>query len=536
MKNPTRRLILPAMAALLICGGPAMVAEKLVILHTNDTHSLIDPNDKDLGGVLRRKALFDSVRAADPNVILVDAGDAVQGTLYFKFFHGDVEYPVMNMLGYDIRILGNHEFDNGLEELARYWKDVKATSLSANYDFTGTPLEGMFDPWCIREVDGHKIGFIGINIDPESLIAQANYDGMGFRDVIATANETAAFLKKQEGCDLVVAVTHIGYVKENEKTTDVDLARASRDIDIIIGGHSHTLIDPDNPEQYPSLVPNAEGRGVLVTQTGKSGLNVGRIEIDLDRLDAGKTDGRDFGYSLIPVDSRLDRLGTDTTLRAFIDHYRAKVDSVNSRPVAIAATDMSNNDRTGAFPNWTADYALDFGRMIADSLRRAGNDVADVDLGLMNVGGIRSSWDRGIITEGDVLSTFPFSNHMVLTAVPGRDLIRTMEIVAPKGGECVSYGVSVVTDSLGHTQVTLDGKPVDPDREYVVSTIDYVAWGNDDMTPMANGRWIWRDDQEVSTRMMDYVRGLTDRGVMIDPDPRARFVTRMAVPWQEDSK
>ena len=229
-------------------------AKDLVILHTNDTHSLIEPGADGMGGVLQRKAIIDSVRAAEKNVVLVDAGDVVQGTLYFKYFKGDVEYPLMNMMDYDVRILGNHEFDNGLDELAKYYKDAKGARLSANYDFSNTPAKGIFEPYTIKKIDGKKIGFIGINIDPTSLISKQNYEGLVYRDAIEEANKTAALLKKK-GCDLVVAVTHIGYVKENEKPTDIELAEASKDIDIIIGGHSHTLLMPGD-ESKPHLFPS----------------------------------------------------------------------------------------------------------------------------------------------------------------------------------------------------------------------------------------------------------------------------------------
>ncbi len=154
-------------------------ARDLVILHTNDTHSLILPDADGRGGVMQRKAIIDSVKSANKDVLVIDAGDKVQGTLYFKFFKGDVEYPLQNMLGVDIAILGNHEFDNGLQALADKEKILKAERLSTNYDFTGTPAEGLFKPYAIRNVGGKKIGFIGLNIDPESIISQANYEGMG---------------------------------------------------------------------------------------------------------------------------------------------------------------------------------------------------------------------------------------------------------------------------------------------------------------------------------------------------------------------
>ncbi len=511
--------------------GVRASAEKLVLLHTNDTHSLIEPDASGRGGVVQRKAIIDSVRRSDRNVMLIDAGDAVQGTLFFKFFKGDVEYPVMDMLGYDIRILGNHEFDNGLEEMARYWKQARSHRLSANYDFTGTAAEGIFDPWYIKKIGGKKVGFMGINIDPESIIARANYEGMQFRDVLKTANETARFLKEDKHCDVVVAVTHIGYVKENDKVTDVELAQQSRDIDIIIGGHSHTLINPADPAKYPYLVPNAEGRNVLVAQTGKSGLYLGRIEIDLDKYGKGKSpDGSAISYSLIPVTDRFTPEQTDKRLVAFVDKYRSRVDSVNSRKIVWNAQDMSNAVRTGSFPNWAGDFGAWYGRLVADSLRAAGRDTGPLDFSIMNIGGIRSSWSEGPVTEGQVLSTFPFSNHMVLMKLKGSDLIETMRMAAKKGGEAISDELRVVTDGDGNlVRVLINGEEVDPDRTYLMSTIDYLAWGNDDMTALANGEWVWREENEMSAPMMRYLTRLTELGLPVAADPTPRFVKQVDI-------
>lgn len=503
------------------CASP-LRGEHLVLLHTNDTHSLIEPDREGRGGVIARKAIFDSVRRADKNVLLIDAGDAVQGSLYFKFFHGDVEYPVMNLLGYDIRVLGNHEFDNGLDDLAKYWKNVKGTSLSANYDFSGTPLKGMFEPYVIKKVDGKKIGFIGLNTDPESLIAANNYKGMKFRDIISTANETASFLKEKKKCDLVVAVTHIGYENENGRTGDVELAKASRDIDIIIGGHSHTLVDPANPGDTPCLVDNAAGRPVLITQTGKSGKFIGEIDIDLDDLKEGADA---YKYKLIPVTQRFPESAVDKRIANFLKPWKAKVDSVNSRVIAYSQKTMDNNTRVGSFPNWTADFAADFGRQVMDSLRAAGQNPGTLDGAVMNVGGIRSSMPEGDVTEGEILSIFPFSNRIVIMDIKGKDLVDALDVAARKGGESVSKEFLVLTNDDGSVrQVYLNGEPVDPEKNYKIATIDYLAWGNDDMRPLANAPWIWTDPNEMSVRVLDYVEDLGRAGIPVQGDSRDRFV------------
>lgn len=506
---------------MILAGAFMAPAEDLVILTTNDTHSNIDFDNAGRGGILPRKAIIDSVRKAEKNVILVDAGDMVQGSLYFKYFRGDVEYPIFNMMDYDIRILGNHEFDNGIEELASHWKKVKGARLSANYDFKGTPAEGIFEPYVIKKVGKKKIGFIGINVNPESLISKENYKGMVYHDAIATANKTASYLRKDKKCDLIVAVTHIGYEPTEGKASDTALARASRDIDIIIGGHSHTFVDPSTPETTPYWIENAAGKPVLVTQTGKYGRNVGYIKINLDDIAAHK-----FDYEYIPVTDRFRPEAYDKEISAFLAPYKHTVDSVNANVIAHSLQEMPNNDRNGAYANWTADFGLWFGNHTADSIRKTDPAFPRVDMSIMNVGGIRQVMNKGDITEGQILSTFPFSNHLTLISLKGRDIIEALRVAAAKGGEAVSGNVRVVTDGKGGLRrVVIDGEEMDPDRLYTVSTIDYVANGNDDLVTMANNRLLWRDSVEMNVPLMRYLKHLENLGLPVNPDPNGRFVT-----------
>lgn len=500
--------------------SPAL-ADHLVILHTNDTHSNIDIDANGAGGVLPRKAIIDSVRKAEKNVMLIDAGDMVQGSLYFKKFHGDVEYPIFNMMDYDIRILGNHEFDNGLDQLASYWKNVKGARLSANYDFKGTPAEGLFEPYIIKKIDGRKIGFMGINVDPESLISKFNYEGMKFLPIIETANSTAEFLKNKKKCDLVVAVTHIGYTNSLGQTGDVDLAKASKDIDIIIGGHSHTFVDPETPEKTPYWIENSIGQPVLVAQTGKYGRNVGQIDIDLDQLHKQRNDF--ITYSYIPVTDRFPQSSYDERIVKFLQPYKEKVDSINNHVIGKSLYNMKN-ERNGGLANWTGDMALEFCRVLADSLRGAGEDVGLVDMAIMNVGGIRQNMPEGDITEGQILSTFPFSNRYVIAKIKGSDIIQAMNVAAKKGGEAISGNVRVLTGEGDQTvRVIIDGREMDPDKVYTVGSIDYIAQGNDGLVTLANGEIVYEDPCELSVRVLDYVKTKTALGLPVAPDQTGRF-------------
>lgn len=503
--------------------GVQCIGSDLVILHTNDTHSAIDPDAEGNGGVLQRKAVIDSVRATEKNVILIDAGDVVQGTLYFKFFKGEVEYPLMNMMGYDVQILGNHEFDNGLEEMAEHYRTLNATPISANYDFSGTVAAEIFHPYTIKEIDGKKIGIIGINIDPHGIIAASAYEGMKYLPIIETANNYASELKSM-GCDLVIVVSHIGAVEDGLRPTDYDIARSSKDIDVIIGGHSHTSILPGNEsEKYPSIVANKEGRAVLITQTGKYGRNLGYIKIPLENL--SNITPADFNYQLIPVNDRFPAESLDKQMADHIAPFKNQLKAIDEHTVAYCSADMQNGRRTGAFVNWTADFAERFGRQIADSLRASGWDVAGVDFAMMNVGGIRHPMKEGKVTEGQILATFPFNNKMVISAIKGSDFIEAMGIAAAKHGEAVSDAIRVVTDDYDNViRVIVDGEEMDPDKTYLMATIDYLAWGNDDFEPLSRGEIIWTDDELMSVRILEYLSELTTLGLPVTGDPRPRFI------------
>ena len=496
-------------------------AEKLVILHTNDTHSTIDPLADGTGGILQRKAIIDSIKGVEKNVLLVDAGDVVQGTTYFKYFKGDVEYPLMDMLGYDLRVLGNHEFDNGMESLASFYKKTKGTPLSANYDFDGTELEGIFKPYVIKEFNGKKIGFIGINIDPTSIISQKNITGI-FTEVIPTANQLASKLKNEEKCDLVVVISHIGYVSDNYKTSDIDLAESSSDIDLIIGGHSHTMIDPANPDNTPSLFKNKNGKFVRVVQTGKQGRYLGKLSIDLENLPT--EGGEEIGYELIPVTDRFMPESLDKDIIKFLKPYQAAVDSINKVVIAYSEYELDKT-RTGGLANLTADIGYQVGEIAADSLRSIGIPIPRLDMAIMNVGGIRHHMPLGAITEGQILSTYPFSNHLVLIKVKGSDIIEALRVSAAKGGEAVSSNVRVVTDPYGTLKrVIIDGREMDPEKEYLISTIDYLAEGNDDLVSLSNHTKIWQSDYEISVPILMWIKNQNKLGLKIAPDLGSRFV------------
>lgn len=249
--------------------------KKIVILHTNDTHSRIEPmpaNDKynaNIGGVVRRESYLNQVRSENKNVLVFDSGDFLQGTPYFNLFKGKVEIEAMNLMKYDAVTLGNHEFDYGLDVLKDVVKQSKVPFITTNYDFTNTPLAGMTKQYEIFVKDGVRIGVIAIGVQPKGLIASENYKNMKYLSPIETANEIATYLKKKKRCDAVVCLSHLGY------EDDLEFAAKSLNIDFILGGHSHTFM------KKPETKKNAAGADVTLFHNGDKGLYVGRLDVEL---------------------------------------------------------------------------------------------------------------------------------------------------------------------------------------------------------------------------------------------------------------
>lgn len=484
------RILRNAMIVMAASITVSAMAEKVVILHTNDTHSQIDPMADGTGGVARRKVLIDSVRAVEPNVILIDAGDAVQGSLFFTFFKGEVEQKLMNLQGYDIQILGNHEFDNGLDALKTQLDNAEAELLSTNYNFDGTPLEGMFRPYSIRKVGDKRIGFVAININPKGLIHDAAYAGMEYLDAIEAANALAWYLRHVEKVDKVIAVTHIGYDNINGES-DVRLASESRNIDIIIGGHSHTFIDPATEMAH---VKNADGKDVLVLQTKSRGAYVGELTLDLDADTASAR--------LIPVDKRLDSRA-DPAVAALLAPYRHAVDSLTSVKVGKAAMDFPQDSQR--LLNLLSDYVMTRGAELAGS---------PVDLAIMNKGGIRNSLAKGNVTKGQIMNMLPFNNSIVVMDIKGSDLLENLEIMARQGGNGLSEGMAVSYDpATGKVKnAMLRGKPIDPESTYRLATISYLAAGGDYMVPLTRGKIVAESQTVIYNDIIDSLEHGSMRG------------------------
>lgn len=491
-----RRICIGGMA--LMC-ATSMFAENLVIMHTNDTHSQIDPFATDgMGGVARRKVLVDSIRNANANSLLVDAGDIVQGTLFFNLYKGEVEEKLMNALGYDIRILGNHEFDNGMEKLADNLKMSDASLLCANYDVRHTPLDGVFKPYKIYDVDSVRIAFMPINLEPEGMISDRNFEGMGYLDYADYADRMGWYLKNVENADMVIAVSHIGY------SPDTALVAKTSNIDAVIGGHSHTVIDPSDPKSSPHFVKNAAGKDVLVAQTGKGARYLGEITIDLDNLGARPA------YRLIPVDARLDSR-TDGSVEAIVAPYRAEVEALNHKYITKAPKALPKDGQ--ALLNFVSDFVFERGKEL----------YGDVDMALINKGGLRNDIPKGPVSEGQIITLMPFFNRIQVIEISGRNLLEAFDNMASQGGQGVSENVRAEYRDGKCVKATIDGKPIDPDATYTLATIDYIANGGDYYSSLIDHKTLAESDYHLFDDLIRYFKSGSGQGTEMKANDKIRM-------------
>ncbi len=255
----------------------SQLSDSIVIVHTNDTHSRIeaipssDSRNPNRGGYALRFAHLKKIRSQYANVLLFDSGDFLQGTPYFNFFGGKLEIQLMNVLGYHAATLGNHEFDNGIEKLAEILNYANFKIISSNYDVSKTVLKGKVLPYYVFKVGGMRIGVIGLGVKPDGLIDARNFKGIDYTDPIESSNKYADYLRKRKKCDIIVCLSHLGFDYEDDRPSDVKVAQNSRNIDIILGGHTHSVIE----EKF--FVKNRENKEVLIAQNGSMGIRMSLI-------------------------------------------------------------------------------------------------------------------------------------------------------------------------------------------------------------------------------------------------------------------
>ncbi|MFD2513769.1 metallophosphoesterase [Pontibacter locisalis] len=272
----------------------------LTILHTNDQHSRIEPFPDDgrkyggMGGMAKRATLIEQIRKEEPNVLLLDSGDIWQGTPYFNFFGGELEFKLMSQMKYDAATLGNHDLDNGLRGLEKMLPFADFPFVTANYDFSNTILKNRFEPYKVFEKQGVRIGVFGLGIELDGLVAKNNFEQTVYLDPVAVAKEMVQELRVNQKCNLVVCLSHLGYKYEDEKIDDVKLAQQVQGIDLILGAHTHTFLD------QPTAILHDSGHETLINQVGWSGIFLGRIDFSFNRKSKKRTDVR---TALVPVNT-----------------------------------------------------------------------------------------------------------------------------------------------------------------------------------------------------------------------------------------
>ena len=439
-----------------------------VMLFTNDFHSQIEPTDDGKGGVLRLKALVDSVRTAEPYVLLADAGDLVQGTYYFSLLNGVVEMKMLDMLKYDIRTIGNHEFDKKMSGLGEMLAMSKVPVVASNYDFSKTDLAQYVVPSKILSAGKIKVGFIGLNVRLLNLVNKTACEGVVWQDAVNVADKYAAELREQ-GADIVIAISHLGYGGGTEYYYDSGIATRTRHIDMIIGGHSHTTL------KKAAYVTDADGDQVAIVQTGSRGYNLGYAKIRLDNN--GKPS---FSYRLIPVNSRLDNR-VDPTFSGIIEDYAAEVKEKMDVKLGYAPYNINRGTPESPLGNLSADGLIWAAKKFHN---------VDADVAVYNSGGVRANISKGDVTLGDVYAVYPFDNALSLVTIKGSKLKELLKKVP--GSLYVNGGVKIVKSGNSITTMTVGGKTISDSQNYTVATIDYIS-DNDGYTSIFNN-YVSRED------------------------------------------
>ncbi|MFT4970591.1 MAG: 5'-nucleotidase [Chitinophagales bacterium] len=264
----------------LLAGGLHEDFVKLTILHTNDTHSRIDPfptgsKYAGLGGMAKRAHLIEQIRKEDNQVLLLDAGDIFQGTPYFNIYGGELEFKLMSEMGYDATTLGNHDFDAGVDGLIKQLPLANFPFLNTNYNLSNSALQDHIKPYKVFEKGDIKVGVFGVGIELDGLVPDKLFGDIKYENPISAANETASLLKNDLNCDLIICLSHLGLSYKSKKVSDLILAKSTENVDIVIGGHTHTFLDK------PMIVNNLKGAPVVINQVGWAGINLGRLDVTM---------------------------------------------------------------------------------------------------------------------------------------------------------------------------------------------------------------------------------------------------------------
>lgn len=506
----TRTFSALLLASLLIIGAasPGYGADDqgytLRILHTNDHHAHIEPvktGDKELGGVARRKTAIDEIRAAGGNLLLLDAGDVFQGTLYFNLFSGQADLYFYNKLGYDAMALGNHEFDKGQTILAEFVDGADFPILGANVVPDPTsPLAGKIEPWIIKELGGQKIGIFGLTTE-DVPVSSSPGPGIAFTPHVEAAGRAVAELSAR-GANKIIALTHLGF------DLDQRLAGQVAGIDVIVGGHSHTVMGDEEgaASPYPLQVTAPDGGRVLIVQNGEWGKTLGDLSVEFD------SEGRVVGWrgSPIPIDESLK---PDPSFQAKIAEYGAPLDALLSSQIGRSTVELVG-DRSKIRSEET-----NLGNLVADAMLEK-TRAEKAQIAIINGGGIRTSIATGDVSMGQVLEVLPFGNTLVRLDLSGTQLKEALENGVSEaellGGRFPQVaGMRFMWDPdapAGSRVIAIevaegDGyRPIDPNAVYRVATNDYLAGGGDGYTVFESGANWYATGFVLADVVADYIR------------------------------
>ena len=491
----------------------------LRILHTNDHHAHLEPvkfGDRLLGGIARRRTLIEQIRAESKTnqepLLLLDAGDIFQGTLYFNQYLGQADLDFYNALAYDASTIGNHEFDRGQQVLADFIAKAKFPIISANIDIAPeSPLYGKVRPWHVLDIQGEKIGMFGLTTPDTAILASVG-DGVKFTDPIAAARKSVLALK-QQGINKIVALTHIGF------DNDVLLAQKVSDIDIIIGGHSHTSVGniPKANHPYPLVEKNGTKEPVLVVTDWEWGKYLGDLSVSFDRTGkliawAGKPHVLDA--SIKPNPEFADKLKA----------YAAPIEALRQKIIGKSLVAL-DGDRVKLRTSETA-----LGNLIADAIL-AKTKVDRVQVVLINAGGIRNGFPLGDITMGHVLEALPFGNTITRVELTGNQLTEALEsgVSMAEQGEGrfpQVAGIRFVWDSklpAGKRVTKVEVKDasgkfqlLNPKDIYRVATNNFLASGGDGYRSFAEGENLLETGYLLSDAIAEYITAKSPLQVKIE--------------------
>ena len=479
-------------------------APVLTFIHTNDTPSQIEPAiSKEgiaSGGVIERASLLDYFRQQDPDLLYVDAGDMVQGSPFFNVYNGSLEMYCMSQQDLLCSTFGNHEFDNGVAALDSILRLVDFPLVSCNYHCDSTSLADLIKPHLMVERHGVKIGITGVTCDPEGLIFTRNWTGIRYEDPIPAINREAAYLR-QKGCDLVVVLSHVGYSPADTIGDRLTVLNTTG-VDIIIGAHTHTNLEEG------VYVNDKEGHPVLITQTGAKQSPIGYLQVTMKR--GSRYPNCHYSVDSIvcrklhPEDYDLSGYGTDT--RQFITPYIDELKEIMEERLATSTEFLTRGRPQSPLGNFTADALREIGAQYYDK---------PIDVAIMNVGGLRNDLPAGNISLGDIYKVFPFENTVEILELKGSDLDDLLHSLAGKKLEALS-GVKLTLELQGSkaiaTKITVNGKPIDPERLYTICTIDYLSEGNDGMSALTRCVKRTKTGSGLRECMIQYVKDLDAKG------------------------